>query len=116
VKAVIARPGVYQTLAPNSRFTIAGAAWSGEAEVTEVAVSTDGGATWAQAEFIDPPPEHAWRRWKLDWRTPGKPGRYTLMARARDARGRQQPNQHDSNHGTYVINHPLPIEVFVEDR
>jgi len=25
-----------------------------------------------------------------------------------------QPDRHDKNHGTYVINHPLPIEVFVD--
>jgi DMSO/TMAO reductase YedYZ molybdopterin-dependent catalytic subunit len=116
VKAQIARPGVYETLAPDSLVTIAGAAWSGEALVTEVTVSTDGGATWAQAEFIDPPLPHAWRRWKLDWRTPRKPGRYTLLAGARDARGRTQPDQHDPNHGTYVINHPLPIDVFVVEQ
>jgi DMSO/TMAO reductase YedYZ molybdopterin-dependent catalytic subunit len=116
VKAEIARPGVYETLEPNALFTIAGAAWSGEAEVTEVTVSTDGGATWAQAEFIDPPHEYAWRRWKLDWRTPEEPGHYTLLARAKDARGRTQPDRHDPNYGTYVINHPIPIEVFVEEQ
>jgi hypothetical protein len=26
-----------------------------------------------------------------------------------------QPAQHDPNYGTYVINHPLPIEVLVDD-
>ena len=116
VKAQIARPGVYETLAPDSSSTIAGAAWSGEAEVTGVSVSTDGGATWSQALFIDLPLRHAWRRWKLDWRTPSVAGRYTLLARATDARGRTQPDGHDPNYGTYVINHPVPIEVFVEDR
>jgi hypothetical protein len=33
-----------------------------------------------------------------------------------DARGRTRPDQHDLNYGTYVIYHPVPIEVFVEDR
>ena len=74
-------PGVYETLAPNTLYTIAGAAWSGETEVTEILVSIDGGETWAQAEFIDPAQRHAWRRWKLDWITPEKPGTYTLLAR-----------------------------------
>ena len=72
--------------------------------------------TWSQAEFIDPPNQHAWRRWKLDWRTPKVPGWYTLLARATDARGRTQPDGHDPNYGTYVINHPTPIEVLVEHR
>ena len=113
VKAQIARPGVYETLPPDSPYTIAGAAWAGEAEVTEVSVSTDGGATWARAGFIDPPTLHAWRRWELAWRTPVEPGRYTLLARARDARGSAQPDGHDPKFGTYVITHPLPIEVFI---
>jgi DMSO/TMAO reductase YedYZ molybdopterin-dependent catalytic subunit len=116
VKSEIARPGVYETIPPNAPYTIAGAAWSGESEVVEVAVSTDGGETWSPAELIDPARRHAWRRWKLDWLTPRRPGTYTLLARARDARGRAQPDGHDPNYGSYVINHPLPIEVIVGDR
>jgi DMSO/TMAO reductase YedYZ molybdopterin-dependent catalytic subunit len=116
VKSEIARPGVSESLSPSTPYTITGAAWSGEAEVTEVVVSTDGGVTWARAEFLDPAERHAWRRWKLDWVTPSVPGPYTLLARARDADGRVQPDRHDPNYGGYVINHPLPIEVYVEDR
>jgi DMSO/TMAO reductase YedYZ molybdopterin-dependent catalytic subunit len=116
VKAEVARPGVYETLGPGSPYMIAGAAWSGEAEVTEVSVSTDGGATWTRAGFIDPPRRHAWRRWTLAWRTPQEPGRYTLLARAVDANGHTQPDRHDPNYGSYVINHPLPIDVFVEEQ
>jgi hypothetical protein len=82
--------------------------------VTEVAVSTDGGQTWADAEFLDPARRHAWRRWKFDWLTPKKPGQYTLLARAKDADSMLQPDEHDQNYGVYVINHSLPIEVFIE--
>jgi hypothetical protein len=46
---------------------------------------------------------------------PKKPGQYTLLARATDANGDTQPDEHDPRNGTYVINHPLPIEVFVAD-
>jgi len=113
LKSEIARPRVYEALAPNDVYTISGAAWGG-AEVTEIAVSTDGGQTWAEADFIDPAQPHAWRRWKFDWLTPKKPGRYVLLARAKDANGDVQPDKHDPNHGGYVINHPLPIEVFVD--
>ena len=116
VKSEITRPGAYETLTPDARCTIMGAAWSGETVVTEISVSTDGGETWEPAEFIDPAQRHAWRRWKLDWLTPDEPGTYTLLARARDADGHVQPDRHDPNQGTYVINHPIPIEVFVEER
>ena len=115
VKAEIARPRVYQTLPANRVYTICGAAWAGEADVTGIAVSTDGGKTWAAAEFLDPTRRHAWRRWKFDWLTPAKPGRYTLLARATDASGASQPDEHDRNYGVYVINHCLPIDVFVRD-
>ncbi len=113
LKSEIAQPRVYETLAPNQVYTVSGAAWAGETEVTEVAVSTDGGQTWAQAEFLDSAQRHAWRRWKFAWLTPKKPGQYTLLARAKDANG-VQPDKHDQNYGSYVINHPLPIEVFVD--
>ena len=115
VKSEIARPRVYETLAPNQLCTISGAAWAGETEIAEIAVSTDGGQTWAEAQFLDPAQRHAWRRWTFDWHTPNKPGRYALLARAKDASGNVQPEQHDPNFGSYVINHPLPIEVFVGD-
>jgi hypothetical protein len=46
LKSQIARPRVYEMLAPNRIYTIYGAAWSGETDVAEIAVSTDGGRTW----------------------------------------------------------------------
>jgi hypothetical protein len=104
VKSEIFRPAVYERLAPNRPYTITGASWAGDA-----------GLTWAKADFLDPARRYAWRRWKLDWITPTKSGQYTLTARARDAHGRVQPDQHDPNYGSYVIDHNLPIEVFVEE-
>jgi DMSO/TMAO reductase YedYZ molybdopterin-dependent catalytic subunit len=115
LKSEIARPRVYETLVPNRIYTVFGAAWAGETDVAEIAVSTDGGRTWLEAEFLDPVRRHAWRRWKFAWLTPKEPGQYTLLARAKDAGGLMQPDSHDRNYGTYVINHPLPIEVFVGD-
>jgi DMSO/TMAO reductase YedYZ molybdopterin-dependent catalytic subunit len=113
LKSEIVRPRVYETLAPNQVYTVSGAAWAGETEVTAIAVSTDGGHTWAEAEFLDPVQRHAWRRWEFDWLTPKKPGRYTLLARAKDANGNVQPDKHDQHYASYVIDHTLPIEVFV---
>jgi DMSO/TMAO reductase YedYZ molybdopterin-dependent catalytic subunit len=115
LKSEIARPGVYETLAANRMYTVSGAAWAGETDVTGIAVSTDGGRTWAEAEFLDPVRRHAWRRWTFDWLTPTTPGQLTLLARARDAGGLVQPDKHDQNYGSYVINHSLPIDVFIKD-
>jgi hypothetical protein len=38
-----------------------------------------------------------------------------LLSCAKDARGDVQPDKHDANYATYVINHRLPIEVIVGD-
>jgi DMSO/TMAO reductase YedYZ molybdopterin-dependent catalytic subunit len=114
LKSEIVRPRVYETVPAGCLYRVFGAAWAGETDVVEVTVSADGGATWAQAEFLDPARRHAWRRWSCDWLTPVTPGRYTLLARAKNADGATQPDAHDRNYGTYVINHPPPIDVFVD--
>jgi DMSO/TMAO reductase YedYZ molybdopterin-dependent catalytic subunit len=113
LKSQIARPRVYERLEPGRPYTIFGAAWAGNTEVTEIWISPDGGMSWAQGEFLDPIRRHAWRRWQYDWTTPTQPGRYTLLARAGGANQRTQPDGHNANFGSYVIDHCLPIEVFV---
>ena len=113
LKSQIARPRVYERLEPDRPYTIFGAAWAGDTDVTEIWISLDGGASWVQGDFLDPISRHAWRRWKYDWITPAQPGRYTLLARATGADQCTQPDGHNPNFGSYVIDHPLPIEVFV---
>ena len=51
-----------------------------------------------------------------NWSGTAVPDRYTLLARARGADQRAQPDDHNPNFGSYVIDHPLPIEVFVAAR
>ena len=113
LKSQIARPRMYERLESGRPYTIFGAAWAGNTDVTEIWISLDGGASWVQGEFLDPINRNAWRRWKYDWITPARAGRYTLLARATGADRRAQPDRHDPNFGSYVIDHPLPIEVFV---
>lgn len=115
LKSAIARPRVYEALLPNQTYTVFGAAWTGETEVAEIAVSADGGRSWAEAHFLDPAHRYAWRRWAFDWKTPERLGTYTLLSRARDADGTVQPDEHDWKYGSYVISHLLPIEVNIED-
>jgi DMSO/TMAO reductase YedYZ molybdopterin-dependent catalytic subunit len=113
VKSEIFRPAPYETVAPNQAYTVFGAAWAGETEVAKVLVSTDGGQTWAEAEFIDPVQRYAWRRWRFNWVTPKERSRCILKSRAKAANGAFQPDQHDENFASYVIDHVLPIEVTV---
>jgi hypothetical protein len=51
----------------------------------------------------------------FDWITPKKLGQFTMLSRAKDANGEIQPDKHNQNYATYVINHFLPIEVIVGD-
>ena len=120
LKSEIARPRVYEMLAPNQPIYGLRAAWAGETQVTENrGVSTDGGQTWAKAEFIDPAERYA--RGDVGNSSIGSPPTRQVCTppspwhRARDDGGNCQPEKHDPSYGTYVINHPLPIEVFVRD-
>jgi len=115
VKAQIARPALHEVVRANSVYRMHGAAWAGESEVTKVEVNTDGGRTWKPAEFLGAASRYAWRLWEYTWHTPSRVGRYTVMARASDARGRVQPMHRDPHRGTYMISHVQPIEVEVQE-
>jgi len=113
IKAEIARPTPNETVPKDSNVRVYGAAWTGEGEIAKVELSTDGGASWCNAQLIDQAALNAWRLWEFDWRTPSKAGKQTLVARATDSRGRTQPTKRDPDRGTYMINHLLPINVEV---
>ena len=113
VKAEIAQPETGATVPPDSTVRIHGAAWSGEAEITKVEISVDGGATWRMARLSAQPLKNAWRLWDYYWTTPATAGSHTLMARATDSRGCTQPFERNADHGTYMINHVLPVVVTV---
>jgi hypothetical protein len=57
-----------------------------------VEVSTDGGATWADAALGEAPGAFAWRPWTFDWAPPAA-GRYELCSRATDGAGNVQPTE-----------------------
>jgi DMSO/TMAO reductase YedYZ molybdopterin-dependent catalytic subunit len=115
VKAQVARPALHEVVRADSAYRMHGAAWTGESEVTRVEVSTDGGRTWTPVQFLGAASRYAWRLWEYIWHTPSRVGRYTVMARASDARGRAQPMHRDPHRGTYMISHVQPIEVEVQE-
>lgn len=113
IKSVIARPRMHGVLTADTLYRVTGAAWTGESDITDMELSADGGESWHAAFLSDPIQRYAWRRWEYEWRTPARPGGYTLLARATDAAGSIQPDQHDANYGSYAVHHSLPIDVFV---
>ena len=113
IKAQIAKPAAGETVPANSSVRVHGAAWTSNGEITKVELSTDGGATWTEAKLLGESKPNAWRLWEFNWQTPGVAGTQTLVARATDSIGRTQPVERDSDRGTYMINHLLPIEVEV---
>ena len=57
-----------------------------------VEVSTDGGATWAEATLGDDLGRYSFRRWRYRW-TPASPGEHRLRSRPRPATGRFSPTR-----------------------
>lgn len=112
VKASIARPGPYETIAAGAAYRVHGAAWTGEASITTVEVSVDGGTTWAAARLLRDAVAHSWRLWEFTWMNPPA-GRHTLMARATDSRNRVQPMRRVPDRRNYMISHVLPVVVDV---
>jgi DMSO/TMAO reductase YedYZ molybdopterin-dependent catalytic subunit len=113
VKALISQPTASQTVGTNAEVRVHGAAWTGDAAIARVEVSTNGGRTWQEARLLGQPAPHAWRLWEFSWRTPAQAGAVTLMARATDSRNRQQPMERDRDRRNYMVNHVLPVQVEV---
>ena len=89
LKSVITEPLSTDHLMPGT-VAIRGAAYAGEARVTKVQVSVDGGLSWNNADFLGPNEPFAWRRWQFLWHVES-PGDYTIMSRAIDSEGNTQP-------------------------
>jgi sulfane dehydrogenase subunit SoxC len=97
---------------PEGECAIEGRAWSGEAEIVSVEVSTDGGETWSPAELGDGSlGRWAWRPWRFTWHA--ERGEHELCCRARDATGSEQPLVPPWNLGGYANNAVQRVAVTV---
>ena len=110
-KAAITQPIEGETVSANLNVRVRGTAWTGSGVIAKVELSADNGQTWSEAKLIGESKPHTWRLWEFDWRTPVKPGKATLIARAIDSNGGTQPLERDTDRGNYMINHLLPIGV-----
>jgi DMSO/TMAO reductase YedYZ molybdopterin-dependent catalytic subunit len=79
-----------------------GVAFSGEAGIDRVEVSTDGGKTWDDASFVGPSTPYGFRVFHRDWKA--APGSYQVLCRATDSAGAKQPDAPVWNPGGYLNN------------
>lgn len=85
------------------RVQITGLAFGGIHGVEKVEVSSDGGETWSQAQFVGPDlGRYAWRPFVLPASL--APGKHVLVSRATDTAGTQQPRDFEPNEAGYNHN------------
>ncbi len=112
VKSQIARPALGAIVPAGDPVLITGAAWAGEADVTQVEISTDGGKSWSGAKLTGDKAPFCWRLWEYAWK-PTTTGKAVLMSRATDSKGRTQPMKRNADYRNYMICHVLPVEIEV---
>ncbi len=112
VKSLIAAPSDGAKLKPGKQ-EIKGVAWAGEADITKVEISTDGGASWNPAELGKDHAKYAWRLWSYAWK-PAKSGDYVILSRASDSQGRVQPEAAVWNPSGYLYNAYDQVKVYVQ--
>ena len=107
-RALMIPPGIpelvsRQRFVPLAPCLIEGRAWSGHGPITRVEVSTDGGASWDEAELGEQATPWSWTAWSYPWE-PEQEGQHELACRAADAEGHEQPLQGAWNLGGYANN------------
>jgi DMSO/TMAO reductase YedYZ molybdopterin-dependent catalytic subunit len=112
VKSLIASPNDGEKL-KSGAVRVQGVAWAGEADITSVAISVDGGTSWKPAHLGKEQLKYAWRLWTFQFHAP-KPGSYTILSRATDSRGRVQPASVSWNPGGYLNNSIDQVTVHVQ--
>jgi DMSO/TMAO reductase YedYZ molybdopterin-dependent catalytic subunit len=98
---------------PLGPMTIRGFAWAGENAIERVDVSVNGGAKWQAAQLSTQKLPFAWRLFTLAW-TPKAPGYHTIMSRAVDTAGNEQPIVAAWNPSGYLWNGIDRVGVTVE--
>jgi sulfane dehydrogenase subunit SoxC len=97
---------------PAGPIALTGRAWSGHGAIERVEVSTDGGASFADAALESPLGEAAWRGWRYEWEA--EPGEHVVCSRATDAAGNSQPLEPPWNLKGYANNAVERVAVVVE--
>ena len=88
-KSLITRPSGGDTLSGGGPYEITGIAWSGRGAIRSVEITTDGGATWQDAELMTPVLPRAHTRFRVSWKWDGREA--LLASRCTDDTGYTQP-------------------------
>jgi sulfane dehydrogenase subunit SoxC len=88
-KSIITRPSAGDTLANAGLHQVTGIAWSGRGTVARVEITTDGGATWSDAELQTSVLRRAHTRFRWAWNWDGREA--MLASRCTDDTGYTQP-------------------------
>jgi DMSO/TMAO reductase YedYZ molybdopterin-dependent catalytic subunit len=102
VKSLIVSPKSGQNLNVGP-VSVQGVAWAGESRIAKVELSMDEGRTWEPARLLGEDQPYAWRQWQF--MLPAKdPGTVTIVCRATDTRGGQQPAMSPWNPSGFLWN------------
>ena len=112
VKSTITSPSDNMTLKYGTTHTIKGHAWSGRTNVDRVEISVDQGQTWRLTELQGPTESYSWQLWTYEW-SPKSLGQYTILSRATNDKGTQQPSESVWNELGYQVNGIKSISVQV---
>ncbi|MCX7794284.1 MAG: sulfite oxidase [Thermodesulfovibrionales bacterium] len=112
VKSIITSPSDNARVS-GEEISIKGYAWTGEAKIKKVEISTDLGKIWQEAKIIKDGGKFVWSLWEYKWR-PKQRGYYVLMSKATDTNGRTQPLYQYWNQDGYLYNVIDKVGVHVE--
>jgi DMSO/TMAO reductase YedYZ molybdopterin-dependent catalytic subunit len=99
VKSLVDTCGPFRAGEP---VVLRGRAWSGEAAVAGVELSTDGGGSWRQARLVGGNRASCWTGWELEV-VLDHPGEHVVVTRATDTDGRTQPEVAPDNDQGYLF-------------
>jgi sulfite dehydrogenase len=103
VRSFIATPEPGARVGLGQSVALKGIAFDGGYGITEVQLSSDGGATWRRVQLGSDLGRYSFREWSATWTPPG-PGQHRLMVRAFNAIGESQSTQPLWNPAGYLRN------------
>jgi sulfite oxidase len=102
-------------ITPPGKMRVHGKAFSGAGSVARVEISMNGGEHWLPAQLEPPHSDGGWQEFSAEVQT-SKIGSVTLLSRATDIQGNQQPLTSQWNPGGYLKNEVDRVTVLVSNH